>query len=51
MAASILSFLYALVLFAMAGEVQTTWLKVVGIVLAGLMTIVGAINGWNSARK
>jgi hypothetical protein len=46
-----LSFVFALLVFGLAGEAQSEWLRIAGFIMAVLFTISGAVNGWNHFRK
>ena len=46
-----LAFVFALLVFALAGEAQSEWLRIAGFIMAVLFTISGAISGWNYFRK
>jgi len=48
MLAALFAFAYGVLLFALVGETQTEWLKVVGIVAAVWMIISGAIVGYKA---
>lgn len=51
MVASGIAFGFALVVFALAGEAQTAWLKVAGFAVAVFLTLSGAISGWQHYRR
>jgi hypothetical protein len=51
MFAVLYSFAYALILFALAGDVQTEWLKILGIVAGSWMVFAGAVAGRQHFRK
>ena len=46
-----LTLAYAVLIFALAGEAQTPWLRVVGVVAAVFMTLIGCAAGWMAARE
>jgi hypothetical protein len=51
MVASVIAFGFALVVFSLAGEAQTSWLKVAGFVVAAFLTLSGAISGWQHYQR
>jgi hypothetical protein len=50
MIAALFAFSYALVIFALVGEVETEWLRITGIVFGIWMVFAGAMSGWNRFR-
>jgi hypothetical protein len=51
MFAALFSFSYGLLIFALVGEAQTEWLRIVGIIAAVWMVIAGAFAGILSFRR
>lgn len=51
MLATFFAFAYALIIFALAGEADTPWLRVLGFVAGIYLTIAGALSGWLAARE
>lgn len=51
MLAVLFTFSYAIVLFALAGEAQSIWLRWVGFIFGAWMAIAGGIAGWQAARN
>lgn len=50
MVAVLFAWTYGLALFALASEVETLWLRILGIVLGSWMVVAGAIAGWQRFR-
>ena len=48
---AVYSFVYGILIFALAGEADSGWLRVVGIVAASWMILAGAVQGWLVARS
>lgn len=46
MIAAFFSFSYALIIFALVGEADSDWLRIVGFIAASWMAFAGAIAGW-----
>ncbi len=46
-----LSFVFALVIFALVSEAESLWLQIAGSVVAVLLTLAGAMAGWQSTKK
>lgn len=51
MASATLALVFALVVFALAGEATNMWLKIAGFIIAVLLTLAGAMSGWQSTKK
>ena len=51
MISAFLSLGFALVIFALVGEAQSLWLQIAGSVVAVLLTLAGAMAGWQSTKK
>lgn len=51
MAAAIYSYAFGLLMFALAGEATTPWLRWLGFIGATWFVIVGSYVGWRSARE
>jgi hypothetical protein len=51
MIAVFLTFVFALLIFGLAGEAQSDWLRIAGFIMGGLFTIAGAVNGWQYYKK
>lgn len=51
MVAAIIAFVFALLVFALAAEAQSEWLRILGFILATLFTITGAVSGWQHFKK
>jgi hypothetical protein len=49
--AAFIAFGFALIVFGLSGEAQTGWLRVLGFIVASLITISGAISGWRHFQK
>lgn len=42
---------YALIIYALAAEASSVWLKVVGFIAGTWMAIAGAVAGWQFTRE
>lgn len=42
---------YAILIFALAGEAESGWLRVLGFAAAAFLTVIGALAGWAKARE
>ena len=51
MFAALFAFSYGLIIFALVGETETEWLRIVGIIAAIWMVLSGAAAGIMSFRK
>jgi hypothetical protein len=51
MLAVLFAFSYGLLLFALAGEAETEWLRIAGIIAAVWMILAGAFSGWQTFRR
>lgn len=51
MISAFLSLGFALVIFALVAEAQSLWLQITGAVVAVLLTLAGAMAGWQSTKK
>jgi len=51
MASAILAFSFALIIFGLAAEASTSWLKILGFIVAMLMTLGGAMAGYQASKK
>lgn len=50
MVAAVFATTYALILFGLASEAQTDWLRIVGFIAATWMAIAGAMAGYQRFR-
>jgi hypothetical protein len=48
---ALVSFVFALLVFGLAGEAQSEWLRIAGFIMGGLFTISGAVTGWQYYKK
>ena len=51
MVAVLYAFGFAFLLFGLASEVQTEWLRILGFVAGSYMALAGAVAGWRRFRN